>query len=205
MENRLTAAPEMPELVFDEVPHIYRLNGIKIPSVSNVMEPLSRAKYDHISAKTLEIAANRGTEVHNSIENFLKFGFSDIDPEFAGYINAFEAWYKGTEPDVVGSEVRIYHKLMQYAGTLDLLCYVKDELCIYDFKTTSVISDMTCGVQLEAYAQALTTHGINVQRKRILHLKKDGKFKEREYPTSDAPRWRVFGALKTVYDYVKVA
>ena len=58
-------------------------------------------------------------------------------------------------------------------------------------------------VQLEAYAQALADMGIRVQRKRILHLKKDGIYSIRDYPANDVNRWRVFGALKTVYDYIE--
>ncbi len=61
---------------------------------------------------------------------------------------------------------------------------------------------MTCGVQLEAYTQALGSRGIKIQRKKILHLKRDGRYDYRDYPTSDVERWRVFGALKTVYDYI---
>lgn len=62
---------------------------------------------------------------------------------------------------------------------------------------------MTCGVQLEAYAQALASHGIKVEQKKILHLKKDGRYDDRSYPANDAQRWRVFGSLKCVYDYIQ--
>ncbi len=70
-----------------------------------------------------------------------------------------------------------------------------------DFKTTYSLLEMTCGVQLEAYAQALASHGIHVQRKYILHMKKDGKFAFPEFPAKDPARWRVVGSLKCLYDY----
>ena len=195
-------APEFPELTFDETPHIYLLNGHQIPSVSSVMEPLNRAKYGGISEKTLETAAEKGTAVHNAIENYLKFGFIDIPPEHQMYMDAFLEWFNGAKPEVVGSEIRMYHKLMRYAGTCDLLCYIEGKLALVDYKSTYTVSEMTCGVQLEAYAQALASHGIKVDWKLILHLKRDGKNAVHEFPQGDVKRWHVFGACKTVYDYV---
>ncbi len=70
-----------------------------------------------------------------------------------------------------------------------------------DFKTTYTLLEMTCGVQLEAYSQALASHGLQIQRKHILHMKKDGKWAFTEFPAKDPTRWRVVGALKSLYDY----
>lgn len=54
---------------------------------------------------------------------------------------------------------------MRYAGTADLVAYIDSELTLVDYKTTYTISDMTCGVQLEAYAQALENMDVKVQKK----------------------------------------
>lgn len=203
MNGNAVEAPELPELTFDDESHIYRLDGNDIPSVSRIMEPLKDANYAGISEKTLQHAADKGSSVHNSIENFVKFGIEDVAPEHRMYFNAFLDWWEEAKPIVVGSEIRIYHKILRYGGTIDLLCYIDGKLTLIDFKTTYTISDMSCGVQLEAYAQALASHGIIVEQKRILHLKKDGNYKLRPYPANDSQRWRVFGALKCVYDYIK--
>lgn len=101
--------PELPELTFDEASHIYRLNGDIIPSVSKLMEPLKDQCYGGISKRTLENAAIKGSAVHNSIENWIKFGIDDIPSEHRGYFNGFVEWWKQYKPRVFGSEVRIYH------------------------------------------------------------------------------------------------
>ena len=116
--------PELPELTFDEASHIYRLNGDIIPSVSKLMEPLKDQCYGGISKRTLENAAVKGSAVHNSIENWIKFGIDDIPSEHRGYFTGFMEWWKQYKPRVFGSEVRIYHKLMRYGGTIDLLCEI---------------------------------------------------------------------------------
>ena len=191
-------------LEFDDATHTYRLDGFEIPSVSAIMEPLSRSKYAHISEEILERAASRGTAIHNSIENWIKFGIEDVPLEYQGYFEAFRKWWEQYKPTVIASEARICHFLMRYGGTVDLLAGVENAVSLIDFKSTSTISDMTCGVQLEAYAKALENIGVKVERKRILHLKKNGEFEYREYPINDLLRWRVFGALKTVYDYIDI-
>lgn len=195
--------PELKELEFEDSTHTYRLNGIVIPSVTTVMEPLSAEKYKGISSSTLDNAANKGTEVHNAIENWIKFGIEDISPEHKGYFDGFREWWNLRKPIVVGSELRFYHKMLMYGGTLDLLCYIDGKLNLVDFKTTSVLSDMLCGVQLEAYSQALSSHGIKIEQKRILHIKNDGKWSDPEFVANDPLRWRVFGSLKCVYDYIQ--
>lgn len=77
--------PELPELSFDEKSHIYRLDGVEIPSVSKVMEPLKASGYAGISERTLERAADNGSSVHNAIEMWLRFGVIDIPEEHRGY------------------------------------------------------------------------------------------------------------------------
>lgn len=197
--------PELPELKFIDETHTYMIDGIEIPCVSDIMAPLSQAKYKGISEKTLNNAAEKGTSVHNSIENYIKFGIDDVPPEHRAYFDAFLDWENDYQPKVVSSEKKVYHQLLRYGGTIDLLLYINGVLTLCDIKTTSTVSDMTCGVQLEAYNQALKSIGVDVEKKIILHLKKDGKYVVHEYPVVDPDRWIVFGALKSVYDYIRSA
>lgn len=192
-----------PQLSFDETTHIYRLDGVEIPSVSKLMEPLSQHEYGAINPAVLEAAAHRGTAVHNAIENYMKFGLLDISEDYQGYIDGFLAWWDLHHPEVIGSEVRTYHPLMRYGGTVDLIAKIDGDITLIDFKTTSRLVTKNCRVQLEAYSQALRVHGIDIQKKRILHLEKDGKWSEPEFQVKDIEAWKVFGALKCVYDYLQ--
>ena len=199
-ENRESLLPKLDELTFEDLTHTYRLNGLVIPSVSTIMEPLKEELYKGISNSTLANAAEKGTIIHNSIENWIKFDIDDTPSEYKGYFDGFLEFWNEYKPVVVGSEIRIYHKLLGYGGTIDLLAYINDKLTLIDYKSTYTVSDMTCGVQLEGYSQALASHGLRAEQKMILHLMKD-KWKTVPYPANDPVRWRVFGALKTVYDY----
>jgi len=200
---KIAEIPDMPELEFAESTHIYKLNGIIIPSVTTVLGPLNNLKYDGISEKTLENAAEKGSAVHKAIENFIEFGIEDIESEHRGYFDGFMKWWQEKKPEPVGVERRVYHRVMLYAGTVDLIAYIDGVLTLIDYKTTYAMNDMTFSVQLEGYSQALKSFGIQVQNKMILHLKKDGSYAVHEYPVNDPVRWRVFGSLKTVYDYIQ--
>jgi len=197
--DKLTSFPEFPELEFEEENHIYRLNGIIIPSVSNILEPLSRAKYSRVDERTLDRAAERGTSVHDSIENFIKYGIVDVNPEYRGYFNGFHEWWENKKPIFIGSENRIYHKQMRYGGTLDLLVYIGDSLALVDFKTCYAKDDNSWKLQLMGYEYALMSHGIFIDEKMVLHLKKDGKCSEYQYPVKDGKELDDFNAFVKVY------
>ena len=192
----------MDNVEFDDVPHEYFLNGQELPSVTTIMEPINHDKYEGIPKGVLNNAASKGTAVHNSIENYLKFGIDDIEPEYRGYFDAFLAFEEKYKPEVIRSEIRMYHKLFKYAGTGDLLCKIDGKLILIDYKSTAEIYEMPCRVQLEAYWQALASHGIKPDDKWILHLKKDGTYSIAKFPLKDARAWKIFGDLMDLRDYL---
>lgn len=195
--------PALSELEFDEGSHVYRIGSEILPSVTTLMKPLSDKHYKAIPDYVLEKAAGRGSAIHNAIENWIKFGIVDIPVQYMEYFDAFYDWWRKYEPTVIGSELRLYHKLLRYAGTADLVCRIGDELWIIDYKSTGVLSEMLVRVQLEAYAKALESFGVKVHRKGALHLKKDGSWAFPGFDAGDSTAWRVFGGLKTIHDYVR--
>ena len=46
--------PQLPELTFEETRHIYRLNGMEIPSVTTLMKPLSDDFYRTVNQSVLD-------------------------------------------------------------------------------------------------------------------------------------------------------
>ena len=194
--------PALYELSFEEKRHAYTLNGIEIPSVTTVMKPLSESYYGSIDKGTLDNAASRGTIVHQAIENYLLFDITDIPPEHAGYLDAFVSWWGKASPQLVGTESRVYHKALRYAGTVDLSCVIEGVFTCIDIKTSSQVAEMLTRVQLEAYSRAFASHGVNYEQKTVLHLKKDGSHKTIDYKT-DVEAFEVFGSLLTVHNYIQ--
>ncbi len=198
------SCPEFKELAFDEAKHQYRLNGNIIPSVTTVMQPLSKDYYGAIDENILASAAKRGTAVHNAIENFLDYGISDIPAQYAGYYNAFVLWLKENGVKAVATESRVYHKILRYAGTIDMACVIGGKYICVDFKTSAEIVKMLTAVQLEAYARAYESHGVKFDGKAIVHLRKDGTYKmDLDYPMRDLEAWEVFGSCLTISNYLR--
>lgn len=195
--------PEMPELTFDSAKHYYRLNGRYIPAVSTVMKPLSADLYKGIDEAVLEAAAERGTAVHEMIENYLKHGWTEPNPQYQGYFNAFLDWHGKHCPSLVSSELRAYHPLYHYAGTSDFLGYIDNRLTLVDFKTTAVLHDHLVRIQDEAYARALIAHSIPIEVGGALQLMKDGTYRYITFEIGDSEAWTVFSALLTVYGYIQ--
>lgn len=159
--------PELKELQFCENTHTYTVNGFVVPSVSEIMKPLSAAHYGGIDTDTLNKAANRGTIVHAAVENYLLFGIEDISKELRGYFDGFKKWIDKVKPVPIKTECRIYHKTLNYAGTADLPCYIDDVPTLVDFKTTATVAKVLTRVQLEAYKKAFESHDIKFERKTV--------------------------------------
>lgn len=190
------------DLDFDERTHTYKLNGVVLPSVTTIMKPLSDDKYSTVRADVLENAANKGSIVHNAIENYLKFGIEDISDDYKPYFLAFLEFLSDKQPTILVTESKVYHKILRYSGTVDLICIIDGLVYLIDYKTTAVLIEMLTKVQLEAYAKAMESHSFKVDKKAILHLKKDGTYSLKEYDNNDSESWGVFGALLTVNSYI---
>ena len=192
--------PEFPELTFRDEDHTYTLNGIEIPSVTTLMKPMSAETYKTVDPDTLNRAARRGTAVHNALENYAKFDIEDIDPDLRGYFDAFLNWWELRKPEVIATECRLYHKIMRYAGTADLICLIDGKVTLVDYKTSSQVNTKLCAVQLEGYDRAFESHGIKIDNRLILHLSKNDY---QEVPFErNAKCWSVLSALITVRNYM---
>jgi hypothetical protein len=198
MTNNL---PEFTELAFEDSKHIYRLNGKRIPAVSTILKPLSSELYKDIDEDDLKTAADRGTSIHESAENYAKFGVEEFTESTEPYVRAFVEWWNKYNPIPIASEYRTYHPLYRYAGTADLVCLIKDKLTLVDYKSSVTFSEMLTRLQLEAYSKAIKTHGNTIEEKAVLHLQKNGSFEFIQHKPSDSEAWETFGSLLTVYNY----
>jgi hypothetical protein len=109
--------PDLTELSFESEKHIYKLNGRYIPAVSTILKPLSSALYKGIDDDIMKAAAQRGTSIHESIENYIKYGIEEFTETTEPYFRAFLSWWELYRPIPVESEYRVYHPLYRYAGT----------------------------------------------------------------------------------------
>lgn len=195
--------PEFKELQFKEDTHTYTVNGFIVPSVTQIMKPLSSEYYKGVDDKILNEAAQRGTKVHEAAELYLLYGVEDIEPELRGYFEGVKKWIDEVKPIPVKTECRVYHRILNYAGTADLPCYIDGDLTLVDYKTTASVAQVLTRVQLEAYKKAFESHGITFKRKLIIQSGEDGTYRAVEHPIEDTESWKVFTELLDVYRFIK--
>jgi hypothetical protein len=187
---------------FDEG-HRYELDGIELPSVSEISRFASREVYGNdISKYVLDKACERGTAVHKATEELDKTGKCEISPEYVEYLNAYVKFRKDFNiKEYTYIEKPLADEETGYAGTLDRV-YVIDEdfakavkkhcktdisncigkYAIIDLKTSSTVKKQLAQIQLPAYSNLLCSALSNcADFLGILHLKKDGKYKLTPY------------------------
>jgi hypothetical protein len=128
-----------------------------------------------------EEAGDTGTFVHNHIEEWSKDpGAFEVAPfeveDVRVAIAAFLEWAAKVELEPVETEVLVYDETLKYAGTFDMIAWMKvdgmRQLFLLDFKTSNYFYDVSMGAQLAAYNRAYggkhpihgTIEGIGVVR-----------------------------------------
>lgn len=170
---------------FDEEKHEYTFDGVKVPSVSEILAPLSVERYSELNPWMVKMAAARGTAIHEACELIDYDEDPDEDPEIDGYLKAYTMFLMehNVEWDMIENIVsysRTEDELPLYAGTIDRFGWVDGERTLVDIKT---YASMTSQAQLQAscqtalYADALDNSGWNVTKRAILHLRKDGTYR----------------------------
>lgn len=179
-QSKYIALPQFPELIFDSDKHLYTLDmsgqTLQLPSVTQILRFVSRELYGEVPAHVLDAAADRGTRVHEAIEMMSKFGWMEADTDIMPYMLAYQEWEKEYGFKVLVSEYRMYHSTRLYAGTADALFMDGDDLCLMDIKTSKTVLEELTAAQLYGYSEALKSHGVEVVRAYILHLRNDSTF-----------------------------
>ena len=197
-------------LEFDEAEHVYRLDGVVVPSVTQILR--GAGMYDHldmIPPDRLETARLRGVAVHRAIELYTtgRLDWSTVSDEVAGYVDGYSAWVasRAWRPRLV--EHRFVHPTYRYAGTLDQdgvsSVGIRDEEAVVDFKTMLAFgpaSATAARLQLAAYCHHAPKP---FKRKRIvLQLLGGGMYREHIYPSTTLARdFQVFLSALTVANY----
>ena len=166
---------------FQDERHVYIHHGYRIPSVTQVMEPMSLMLYAKVPDDVLYDAACRGTRVHEQISNYIKYGVAEEDEETKPYLQAYQAFVRDYQPVWIASEYRINHRTMGYAGTVDLVGLVVPDdgtgVDVVDIKTTAQYHSVMLSTQVGAYAEAIASHGVTIRKRYGLQLMRDGKYR----------------------------
>lgn len=177
---------------FDPEKHEYSVGGVKIPSVSEILAPLSADRYDGLNPWMLKAAAAKGTAVHEATE-MIDYGIEpEEDPELEPYLLAYQTFLLEHDVEwrmierIVNYNRGIDGELPIYAGTVDRYGMLDGELAVVDIKTYASMSTdamLNASCQTVLYRDAIEHHEVfslndpPIIRRYILHLRKDGSYR----------------------------
>ena len=149
-------------LTYDDKTHVYTFDGVPVKSVTEIASEICGIKPQFFKAG----AAARGTDVHTELgmyyDHRCRYDAEDFTTELAPVI----AKFLKREPDMI-TEVMVYNKKLNYAGTIDLIRVIDNVVTdIVDFKTGNV-NKKYCTVQLSLYKLALESMGYDVKNARL--------------------------------------
>lgn len=165
---------------FDEAEHKYYDGEKELISVTTLLRKHGLAPdYSGVSQEVLNRKAERGTLIHEEIENFNKtgeIGFTREVDEFANYL--LNHGLKRDEIKVIASEQIVYNDIV--AGKFDLLIEDNGEIIIADIKTTYSLHKESVAWQLSLYAYLLKNYVAT--KGQAFHFDKDGNLNVVDIP-----------------------
>lgn len=158
--------------------------SVKLPGVTTVLSNvLGKDEFKDIPEAVLKQAAERGSAVHEWIENFILTGEQKpIELAYQIYIDYFLDWYKEYQPEFVSSELRMTNEKDGYKGIIDTIFYYNDKssgkkiLCMCDWKTSSNLNRFKTMCQLNLYERMFREHysTLKIDELRTLSITKTG-------------------------------
>ena len=178
------------ELEYIDETHTYLVDGVIVPSITQILKVKFGNKYAGIDKDVLNRAAEKGTKVHEAIEKLCKIG----EIEDLKEVKNFMFLRKQYKFDVIENEVPII--LFKddepiAAGRLDLVLKIEDKIGGGDIKRTSSLDKDYLAYQLNLYRIGYRQcYGIEWEFLKGLHLKEDTR-KFINLPINENMAWQL--------------
>jgi hypothetical protein len=153
--------------------HTYLVNGLIVPSITQILKIKFGNKYNNVSKEVLDKAAEQGTAVHEAIEKLCKTGETSDLKE----VRNFMFLQKHYKFNAINNEVPIIlfrNDEPVAAGRLDLVLEMDNKLGLGDIKRTSVLDKEYLTYQLNLYRIGYKqSYDIEAEFLKGLHLRED--------------------------------
>lgn len=186
-------------LEFFEDEHLYLVDGIIVPSITQILAYKFGGKYAHVRKDVLERAAQAGTAVHEAIERYCTTGEECELPELRNF-KFLQRQYgfvvrKNEVPvilfDVCEGSTSWTDNPPIAAGRLDLVLQMGIEFGGADIKRTSTLDKEYLAYQLNLYRVAYRQcYGIEWDFLRGIHLREDVR-KFVQIPINEGMAWQL--------------
>lgn len=185
-----------PYLTLEEATHTYRLRGEVVPSVTQILRPLSN--FDGIPLHVLEAKADLGRRVHYAcqLDDENDLDEDSVEAEVEPYLEAWRLFLRESGAVVQLNEQQVAEPTYRFAGTLDNVVALQGHRWVVDKKTCFSVP-AAAGPQTAAYLRALGDPAVT--HRAAVRLRPDGTY--RFDPFSGADDWSVFLSCLTLHRF----
>jgi hypothetical protein len=182
----------MDNLTFNADNHEYRLHGVRLPSVTQI---IADAGLYGDTAYFTDYSRDRGSFIHEAIEYHLSGELDEetLDPVIVPYLDAWKKFQAEANYVSDSCEERLASDVYHFAGTIDHIGHLGGHFSIIDVKT-SVVASAAEQIQTAAYELLLSARGA---RRFSLHLANNGRYKLIEH--TDRIDGKIFLSCLAVY------
>ena len=171
-------------LDFDPLTHIYTLDGVRIPSVTQVLKEAGLIDFSDVPKDRLDKACQRGKDAHSIIEEYSQ---GLLSPEASWMYPEIHAWEAFCRDYGFKSEMQEYlcaDPILKVGFTIDQIGTIKDQRTIVDLKTgEKKIADViqVCGYGLLYPVKRLLILYISGSRYKVVEIKGVDRIKGENY------------------------
>ena len=190
----------MERLTYNEETHTYTLNGVELPSVTQIITSIGLVDYSMISKDLLDYKADIGRKVHKTIEyhDNNELDDSELHPLLKNYLEQWKKFKKDFRFHIVESEIKTFHPVYKYAGTVDKLGRIDDYYVIVDIKSGG--ASPSHSIQTSAYKEMIEKNmKIKVRKRYAVYLTEEN-YTVVEHKDNDLG---VFLAALSIYNWKK--
>ena len=182
-------------LEFDQATHTYKLDGVIVPSVTQILNELVPIQY-----KAGDWYLQRGKAVHACAAFIAKGIDFDFNEQIAGQVAAIRKFFDEIKPEVIEIEKPVFSMTYRFAGTFDLKVKINFAKILIEYKSS--FSIYRTALQLAAYS--LCNSDSTIMLKPVLlgmgiEIREDGTYKMMDKPINLKKYQREFLALRATY------
>ncbi len=153
-----------------------------LPRVTHILQAVGLGpNLDGIKPAVLEVAAMRGTAVHEAIEAEA-YGYlvgADLAPVVVPYLEAYRRFVKESRHEAIGSEITVQHPTWHFVGHVDRVGWLEKHRAIIDWKCVAQVDERAAALQLAGYRLAWNAmHPTEpVSLTAVVQLRADGTYR----------------------------
>jgi len=199
----------------------YSRNQIYYPSVTYILSYFPKGKFfeewiknvGHNSDFIAQKAADEGTQVHETIEKYLKGekitwineqGKANFSKDVWKMILKFHDFWTTHKPTLIESEIHLFSDTLKIAGTCDLVVEMNGEMWILDIKTSNSIHT-SHDLQLAAYTACWNeTFEEKVTRNGLVWLKSSKKDADKSGKKIQGKGWEVYEPTRPISESLEL-